>query len=542
MKSFRLLGFALFSGCTLALSWPHIGGLTEVIFLSLLPLLWVEHLLSHAKRSALSVFAYAYLTFFVFNLLTTWWIKNADFMGACMAIICNSFFMATVFWLFHLTKKWIGEKEGYISLPIYWLAFEYLHLNWELSWSWLTFGNAFATDIKQIQWYEYTGVLGGSLWVLTINVLTFKIVKSYRLAKHLNKRLLVIVLLVFLTPKYIGYRMFNSYQEGNESYEFVVVQPNIDPYKEKFSGLTSSDQIDRMVQLAKKEITKETDYLILPETAFPEAIWEHSIQDSYGYQKFKNLVDSNPKLKVIVGLSSALFYEQGAELSETAKQFRDASGWYDEYNTAILIDSTEHVPIHHKSKLVLGVEKLPFVNSIPFIKKLSINLGGTSGQLGTQSHPSVFFSADSSVAIAPIICYESIFGEYVNQYAQSGANIFTIITNDGWWGDTPGYKQHLSYASLRAIENRRSIARSANTGISAFINQKGEISDSTPWWEQAVIKQNLNLNNKRTFYSTHGDYIGRVAAFIALLTLLLTVVKKMNKTASRLNLKKQMNP
>jgi apolipoprotein N-acyltransferase len=101
-----------------------------------------------------------------------------------------------------------------------------------------------------------------------------------------------------------------------------------------------------------------------------------------------------------------------------------------------------------------------------------------------------------------------------------------VITNDGWWEDTPGYKQHLSFSKLRAIETRRSIARSANTGISAFINQKGEILKSTNWWEQAVIKSKLYLNNKQTFYTKHGDMIGRIASFLAVLMLLYSWVLK----------------
>ena len=104
-----------------------------------------------------------------------------------------------------------------------------------------------------------------------------------------------------------------------------------------------------------------------------------------------------------------------------------------------------------------------------------------------------------------------------------------IITNDGWWKNTAGHKQHLSYASLRAIETRRSIARSANTGISAFINQKGDIESQTKWWEEAYLNKELNLNNKITIFVKYGDLVGRVSGFLFFLFMLLGISRKISK-------------
>lgn len=538
MSKFLRFFLSALTGLILGLSWPGIldGGEPSSmgigLFLGFVPLLLLEHHLAENKKSALVVFAYAYLSFLIFNLITTWWIKNADFMGAVMANVCNAFFMATVFWAFHLTKKYVGQKEGYISLLIYWIGFEYLHLNWELSWTWLNLGNGLADAVNAIQWYEYTGVLGGSVWIMSTNILLFKVFKNVPI--QLSWKRDSIWIMVLLIPLLISRLLKPDLKLIDDQLEVVVVQPNIDPYKEKFGGLPPANQIDRMTRLAREALSPQTDYLIFPETAFPEAYWEHELEYLYGTEQLRKFIQANPKLKIVVGLSTSILYTPGMQLSETANQFSDGSGWYDNYNTAIQLDSSKHIPIHHKSKLVLGVEKLPFIRSIPLMKKLSINLGGTSGGLGTQKNPTVFFSTDSSSAIAPIICYESVYGEYVTEYTRKGANLFCIITNDGWWDDTPGYKQHLAYARLRAIENRRAIARSANTGTSAFINELGEISHATKWWEQDVIKSNLSLNNSLTFYAKHGDYLGRTAAFLSPLLVLLALVKRLNKTGRRL--------
>ena len=123
----------------------------------------------------------------------------------------------------------------------------------------------------------------------------------------------------------------------------------------------------------------------------------------------------------------------------------------------------------------------------------------------------MFVSPDDGLKVAPVICWESVFGEYVTEYVkEKGANLIFIITNDGWWGETPGHRQHNSFARLRAIETRRSIARSANTGISSLINQRGDELQRIGWWERSAIRGSLNASDHLTFYVKHGDYLARL--------------------------------
>lgn len=119
--------------------------------------------------------------------------------------------------------------------------------------------------------------------------------------------------------------------------------------------------------------------------------------------------------------------------------------------------------------------------------------------------------------MAPVVCYESIFGEYVGDYINNGANLIFIITNDGWWRDTPGYKQHLAYARLRAIETRRQIARSANTGISCVVDELGNLHAEQPWWKEGYIMANLTPNNQKTFFVRFGDVLSKLASLITVL-------------------------
>jgi apolipoprotein N-acyltransferase len=196
-----------------------------------------------------------------------------------------------------------------------------------------------------------------------------------------------------------------------------------------------------------------------------------------------------------------------------------SDAYYDNYNTALQLDNTGKIQVYHKSKLVPGVEKMPFPVLLKPLESLAINLGGTIGSLGTQQQRTPFVSP-AHLKVAPIICYESVFGEHVSEFVKNGAGLLFIITNDGWWGDTPGYKQHLIYGRLRAIENRRCVVRSANTGISCFINEKGDIEDATGWWQPAVIMKTLPIHEQLTFYTRHGDYIGRISAYGTLFLIL----------------------
>lgn len=538
MMNIKLWLIALLSGLLMALAWPAVGEMASLIYIAFIGLFLIEKELSKKKGKGLQVFAFAYLSFFVFNLLTTWWIYYASDWGAAAAVICNSLFMAIVFWLFHLTKVKVGAKEGYIGFVIYWLAFEYLHLNWDLSWPWLTLGNVFAQNPSLVQWYEYTGVLGGSLLILVINLILFFVLEAFTKQRKKTAAGLFIFSLVILA----GLSLFSKslYQQSSsdgEELEVVIVQPNIDPYLDKFGGMSEEDQIERMITLAETQISRSTDLIVFPETAFPGAYWEHEIEDFFGSREMRNLLKKAPKARIIVGLSSRKLITDLEKVKPISKRINDRA-YYDFYNAAMQISSADTTAFHRKSKLVLGVEKLPFLSTLPFMKKLSINLGGAAGGFGSQERPNVFFKPNAKQGVGPIICYESVYGEYVNQYALSGAKLYAIITNDGWWDDTPGYKQHLAYASLRAIEGRRSIVRSANTGISAIINQKGDLIQQTKWWEADAIKGNVNLNDELTFYVKYGNYIGRTAAFIAPLLLLLTLVKKLNKTERRLSARK----
>ena len=425
-------------------------------------------------------------------------------------------------------------------LIIAWLAWEHFYFDAEISWPWLTLGNTLATSHYLAQWYEYTGTLGGSLWILLVNVVLFRIMRDRNMfarfgvmpqsltltGKSIKIRTTLAVLLI-VVPITISLSKYYTYNEVGEKRQVVVLQPNIDPYNDKFAGMSQAQQDEILLTLAKNSSELSTDLIVAPET-FTSGVSENAPMSHETSVKLVDFLKSRPNTDLLFGATTYLVYGLKDKPTYTARQ--SDYGWYDVFNTAIYTDSSANFKFYHKSKLVVLVEYLPYPQFLDFINSFAIDLGGATGSYGTQKERDVFKSSNSNIVVGAAICYESIYGDYYREYVQKGANLMTIITNDGWWGNTPGYNQHLRYASLRAIETRRDIARSANTGISAFINQKGDIVSQTKWWQPAYLKGEVTLNEKITVFVKYGDYIGRIATFALILFIGLIILVIIRKT------------
>lgn len=537
IKKRYLLLLSLMSGVILVIGWPA-NGFPLLLFTGFVPLLFVEDYIFNNKErfNGFSFFGYSYIAMFIFNLFTTYWIYYSTFVGVVAALLLNSLFMSFTLALFHYTRTVLKHSSAYIAFIIYWMTFEYLHLNWDLTWSWLNLGNGFANYPSWIQWYEYTGCFGGTFWVLLLNLMIFRAIKMF-----INKERTYRFRLLFaatcgdliLIPVIISLIIYYTYEDKGKPVNVVVVQPNIDPYYEKYDALTPEQQLAKILKLAKNKTDDKTALLVGPETAIPEGVSEDNLDASRSIDSLKKFVKKHPHLSVLMGMSSYKMFKKGEQISATARLYPYDNIWYDEYNTAFMLDSSGRIQLYHKSKLVPGVEKMPFAKYLKFLEKYALDLGGTVGSLGVQDKRTVFYSPDSVIKAAPVICYESVYGEFVSEFVKNGANIICVITNDGWWKDTPGYKQHFCYARLRAIENRRSIVQSANTGISGFINQRGDELQKTSWWTAVSIKKNILLNEKKTFYVINGDYIARAASYMSgvifIYALFLTVSKRIRR-------------
>ncbi|MCK5856887.1 MAG: apolipoprotein N-acyltransferase, partial [Bacteroidales bacterium] len=205
---------------------------------------------------------------------------------------------------------------------------------------------------------------------------------------------------------------------------------------------------------------------------------------------------------------------------------------YYSYNTALMLIHQQAIQTYHKSMLVPGAEITPFPFLLKPLEKV-FDFGGTMGTLGVSEKQNVLLDKKQDIKVGSIICYESIYGEFVGNYVRNGANLLAIITNDGWWGNSPGHRQHFDYARLRAIEYRRDVIRSANTGISAFFNQRGDDFQTSKYWESAVLKGKAQLHTKMTYYALHGDYLAKTSIFISSLLILIFISLSLRKIRNK---------
>ncbi|QKG57888.1 apolipoprotein N-acyltransferase [Hymenobacter sp. BRD128] len=518
---------ALLGAGLLWAAWPvHPAPLALLLFVGFVPYLRLEQVLTAQGARRGRVFANTYFFLFLWNAFTTWWVSYSTLGGGIAAVVLNAALMCLPLLAFRRTKERFGNTVGYLSLPVYWIAFEQLHLHWDLSWPWLTLGNGFASATSWVQWYEYTGFLGGSLWVLGVNVLIFWAwfgtggVPLWALNGPRRWRWSLPLAAIWL-PSTVSSIINHGFQEKGPGIEVVVVQPNVDPYNEKFPEnprfIPYNEQLTRMLQRTEASITPQTRLVLWPETSLEEPLFETTFAQTPQVARIRQeLLARHPGLSLLVGVTSLSTYPDAAHASPTARH-RDDVGYYDIFNAAAFFaDATAAPQFYHKSKLVPGVEKIP--PALSSVLK-NIDLGGIVGSYGSQDERTVFPAppATPGLRLAPLICYESIYGDFVAEYVHNGATLLGLITNDGWWSDSPGFRQHLAYGALRCIETRRDLARSANTGISAFIDQRGTISHRTGWWVGASSRATVHLNSEETFYVRYGELIGRGAQVLAVL-------------------------
>ena len=504
---------------------------TPLVFIAFVPFFYLAEWGRSTSKG--KNFGVLFLALILWNISTTWWVWFASDVGAIAMLILNSLLMYLPFglsrWL--QRKKWFIWDAKWLFIAL-WLLYEYGHHRWDLSWPWLTLGNAFSGMPWYVQWYEITGTLGGTALILSVNVLVYQaLMNDQSNAKRswiMRFRSPVGIVSVFgllsvLLGQLASDFVYQKKSKLKQPYRVVAIQPNYDPYDEKFV----LDPMQMVRDMAKtSDSAGPADCILWPETSLVGNIDVGSpaqdMQVSYlmhhwlknGTADIEPVRDSSqnhPRTakppSMLIGSNMIHWYSWmgKGKPDVAARQSSNLEYWYTLHNSALWIQpelsihpigcdpfkherlrgsmATGDIQFYHKSKLVPGTEQLPFVTVLPFLERLAISLdeNSASGTLGKNATAKALGVSNSKVA--PIICYESIYGDYVSEYVKDGASWLAVITNDAWWNNTPGHKQHFSYAKLRAIEQRKWVVRSANTGISGFIDPLGNTTMRSGWYQ-----------------------------------------------------------
>ncbi|MBK6875710.1 MAG: apolipoprotein N-acyltransferase [Ignavibacteria bacterium] len=530
LKSILLI---ILSGLLYGLSFPPVD-LHILIFFSLALTIHIIFSSKNLRRAL----GRTYLVFFVASLTAISWIsvsgmqENADpfliVAGMSVLVIYPLFFLPAAGCMYMLSKTFDKSNLRIITLlafPVVWTGFEYLSTWGQITFPWLLSGNSQTSLLGKIQFIEYTGVYGISFWICTISAMIYYAASSYSKMKETPdiKKTVFVSALAIIT--YFLPDMFNPIVRSEFSeikkIDIGVIQPNVNPWK-KWGG-KQGDLMTDYIAMIKEMRAKDPNIkmAVIPETALPYYFKESFFEESY--LALKNLCDSL-SLPILAGTPHLEYYKDPDSAPNDARIKKSSGEKYDTYNAAVFFEpglDKSTYKVYHKMKLVPGSERMPYQEHFPFIKNLiewGVGLG--SWQIGRDT---ILFAIDKDTYFNSAICYESVYPGFFAEFVKRGANFCVIITNDGWWGKLAGTHQHSRYAVLRAIENRRWIARCANTGISSFIDPNGVMYDETNINEKALLSRNIGVIREKTFYSVHGDLFADICIWGTLVIIVFTV-------------------
>jgi len=530
----KIFILTLVAGILMGVSFPPIN----LFFCSFFGIAVIIYLTLDSKNYR-QVFFRNYLVFTFYQAITISWLalsglqKDGDLfllLGGTVTIILHSLFLMIPLILFFFISRNIKIKKfpnfALLFFPFLWTGFEYFHSLGELSFPWLTIGNAFTTQLQKIQFIEITGVLGLSFWVCIISIMMYYLFLEFKkqygengnsiFKKKKNILIYFLILLLYFAPdmysiltnskaKYIDFKKYGTVKAG-------IIQPNINPWiKWKENSRVLTDDYVQMI----KEISGKNPNLDL--IIFPEAAVTYYLVDVMNESKYnilKSVVDSID-ISVLMGAPDLILYTDTLNAPEDAQKYNKTYK-YGSFNSAILLEKNKEryeLQKYHKIKLVIGSERMPYQDKLKFLKKLiSWSVGISSYEIGKDT---TIFNLKNKYTFSTAICYESIYPEFFSEFVNKGADFCVVITNDGWWGKLFGTYQHNQYSVLRAVENRRWIARCANTGISCFIDPYGNMLKETEIGKQVLLTGDIGINKEKTFYTQHGDLMGILCMYFS---------------------------
>ncbi|PAU95749.1 apolipoprotein N-acyltransferase [Aliifodinibius salipaludis] len=483
------------AGVLLGLSYPPVP-LPFLIFPAFLLVFRIIDLSDSAREAAYKI----YPAFLIWNIITTYWLVMATVAGGVAAILANAAVMTIPVMLQYKVQQ-LKISPWLIALlqTAFWLTYEFLHHQWDLAWPWLGVGNAWANVPQLVQYISVTGYWGISLWVIFTTALAYQYLKKH---KQKTKIALISILLVF--PAWsISISAFESETKHEQTHEVVVVQPNFDSY-EPNGGFDSAQQAnDHLLSLTDSVITENTQLIAWPENAV-----QNQILNIDGYRNFSDRTKKQLKkytekqdATLITGATFFEFYKDDIP----ALPYKGQRGAYLPFNAALGFYPDKPMEAYRKHNLVPIVERIPFVHFLNAIDVFGWVSWNQIQGYGKGHHPDQF--SVNGTATPALICYDSVFPSWVRNYVENGSGYLTIITNDGWWGNTSGHEQHFAYARLRAIEFDRWIVRSANNGISGIIAPDGSIKIETPYWKSTAFNYKVPVLTSKTLYARFGDWL-----------------------------------
>jgi apolipoprotein N-acyltransferase len=525
--------FCVLSGAVFAISFPP-NPIGTLAFFAFVPLLLV---LLNAE-SYLLAFRSAYVMLFVCSAISMYWIGGFThgrdiylMLAGGLLLFAHPIFFFLPIAVFIFIRNNVSENIALFSFPFLWISNEYFRAHTDFAFPWLTVGNTQTYNLSFIQTASAVGVYGISFLVLLVNVVAvflFRNIaqKNWKTISLQSGICVLLILSLYGIPKFIGKNILNEHPKNEKpknSIRVAIVQPNIDPW-EKWEN-SPDFQMDVLLKMSNEVSAFKPDLLVYPETAIPSYILLPSNEQRL--VQLKTFVEKN-KIALFTGIPDVKYYDDSTLAPASSKTFSESRMRYDTYNSSMLLKpNTSEIQTCAKSILVPFAERVPYADYFSFSKLFEWGIGISGWGKGNDS--TVFHFAtinEKEIHFANLICFESVFPQLATMFANKGAEFFTIITNDSWWGNTSGVYQHLRFGVFRAIENRKWLVRCANSGISCYIDPYGRMYNSTDFSTRQVLLKEIALSNEKTFYTEHSDWFALWSVIISSLLLAIAFTNK----------------
>ena len=470
-----------------------------------------------------------YLTFFIFTIITLYWVgswqKQADpflMIAGTALMFVNPLFFLIPSTLLYLARKSFPGRNVLFLFPLFWVTYEYLYMLTDLSFPWLTLGNGLAHFVVFIQIADVIGSVGISVIIIYINIFLYRAYINYKTNKRRFTVNLSSAFLIFVFVLSYGVYKYSTFKISKSTIKVGLIQPDLDPWA-KWQGGNLFKLTDLYLDLSRQAANKGARLIVWPETALPIFLLDGSNQAVLDtIYKFIN----RNNVYLLTGMPDVKYYFKGDKIPQDAVEGNNGAFYYTTYNGILLLSpNSSRIQRYGKMKLVPFGERVPFVDTFPALGKIikwGVGISGWNVGKDTTDFKIPASAADSdytkkdSISIDGLVCYESIFPYFVTSFIRRGAKIITVVTNDSWYGNSSGPYQHKEISVLRAIENRRTVIRAANGGISCIIDPLGRTIVESKFYTKTYIVGDVHLENVETFFTKHPLIVPVISSGISL--------------------------
>ena len=497
--------YPLLSSLLFYLAWMDFPGSPFFFFIAFIPLLLLAEPIAGKVLKKRHYLLGVYLSLVLWNLATLSWMAKLGMLNLILIAVIYSMMLLPPFYFYHRAKR-VSANFAYLLFVLCWFAIEFIHSNVMVGLPIQTLGYGLADYPSWIQWYEWTGVFGGSLWMLTINVLLFALWKHYRILNSPDRKKGLIALAVMIIPFGLSLLLQRDTQQiSGKRIKTMAIHSNLDCYSEKYNMPVDS-VLDYYYQLILADYNDSIDLVLLPENAVTSLDWVEGFYNG-GNDRINNLKAFSQDLKLknfVAGGVAYELYEGRPEDNLLATYMESTQQYVLMYNMVLNIHRGK-LNFRTKEKLVPFEETHPFPRLKDFTTFLYNPLGGFTFSVRKGNRDNI--TINDSEKLGALICYESAYGNMTRRMVNKGAQLLSVMLNEGWYDSLEGSDKFEKFSTIRAIETRRYVARSSNRGISSIIDLNGKIIAKKSRSNDGAVIADIPLSREKTIYVRFGHWL-----------------------------------